>query len=555
MSDLYKKHEVMLEEAWNAIKAREFWSPFPEMPSRSIYGEMAVKNGEVDFSSRLGKHFEIDQPSGGEWIGNENGLYGKDLNIKYPSPNVDLMIRASGEAATKWAGTTARERVGICAEALSRLNARSFEMANAVMHTTGQSFAMAFQAGGPHAQDRGLEAVVYAAEALSQLVADVMWVKPQGKRAPLKIKKTFHIRPRGIGLVIGCNTFPTWNSYSGLFANLVTGNTVIIKPHPKAILPLAITVEILRDILKEQGFDPNVVMLAADEAELPITEKLATHEAIQIIDFTGSSAYGSRLEKEQLRGAKVYTEKSGVNNILVDSTDNLKGMMGNLAQSLCLYSGQMCTTPQNIFIPEHGIETDEGHMSFEDVVEAMKKSINVLLSDEGRASAILGKIVNQDVMKRIDLAGQHSDCILKSREIPSQGNLAEGCRTPVIRVVNSDQLNEYGSEQFGPIIFIIKTKNSKESVEIISSLTLEKGAMTFGAYTINEGVLGDVKNMAITSGVNLSLNLTQSLMVNQAAAFSDYHGTGSNPASNVSFTNAAFVVDRFSIIGIRHHAD
>ena len=27
------------------------------------------------------------------------------------------------------------------------------------MHTTGQGFVMAFQAGGPHAQDRGLEAV------------------------------------------------------------------------------------------------------------------------------------------------------------------------------------------------------------------------------------------------------------------------------------------------------------------------------------------------------------------------------------------------------------
>ena len=30
------------------------------------------------------------------------------------------------------------------------------------MHTTGQAFVMAFQAGGPHAQDRGLEAVAYA---------------------------------------------------------------------------------------------------------------------------------------------------------------------------------------------------------------------------------------------------------------------------------------------------------------------------------------------------------------------------------------------------------
>ena len=47
-------------------------------------------------------------------------------------------------------------------EILARLNARSFEIANAVMHTSGQAFVMAFQAGGPHAQDRALEAVAYA---------------------------------------------------------------------------------------------------------------------------------------------------------------------------------------------------------------------------------------------------------------------------------------------------------------------------------------------------------------------------------------------------------
>ena len=30
------------------------------------------------------------------------------------------------------------------------------------MHTSGQAYAMAFQAGGPHAQDRALEAIAYA---------------------------------------------------------------------------------------------------------------------------------------------------------------------------------------------------------------------------------------------------------------------------------------------------------------------------------------------------------------------------------------------------------
>ena len=169
----------------------------------------------------------------------------------------------------------------MCLEILQRINRQSFLMANAIMHTTGQGFAMAFQAGGPHAQDRGLEAVAYAYQEMKKVPAAARWEKPQGGgQEPLRMDKAWRIVPRGIGVVIGCATFPTWNTYPGLFASLATGNTVIVKPHPMAILPLAITVRIARDVLAEAGFDRNVVLLAPDEPEAPITKELVTHPAV-----------------------------------------------------------------------------------------------------------------------------------------------------------------------------------------------------------------------------------------------------------------------------------
>ena len=54
---------------------------------------------------------------------------------------------------------------------------------------------------------------------------------------PLRMEKRFRVVPRGVGLVIGCSTFPTWNGYPGLFASLATGNAVVVKPHPSATLP------------------------------------------------------------------------------------------------------------------------------------------------------------------------------------------------------------------------------------------------------------------------------------------------------------------------------
>jgi acyl-CoA reductase-like NAD-dependent aldehyde dehydrogenase len=74
----------------------------------------------------------------------------------------DALIAAGLEAMKGWQAVGADGRTGICLEILERLNKQSFEIAHAVMMTTGQGWMMAFQAGGPHAQDRGLEAVAYA---------------------------------------------------------------------------------------------------------------------------------------------------------------------------------------------------------------------------------------------------------------------------------------------------------------------------------------------------------------------------------------------------------
>jgi hypothetical protein len=53
--------------------------------------------------------------------------------------------------------------------------------------------------------------------------------------------------------------------------------------------------------------------------------------------------------------------------------------------------------------------------------------------------------------------------------------------------------------------------------------------------------------------VSVSLNLTGNVFVNQSAAYSDYHGTGANPAANSALTDAAFVARRFTVAQSRAH--
>ena len=144
----------------------------------------------------------------------------------------------------------------------------------------------------------------------------------------------------------------------------MTGNPVIVKPHPNAILPAAISVRIVRDVLAENGIDPNLVSLAVT-SDPKATQALATNPSVRSIDFTGSNLR-PLADRQRSTGAGLR-RAGGVNNVVIESTDNYKAMLKNLAFTLSLYSGQMCTTTQDIFVPASGIDTDEGHKSLDDV--------------------------------------------------------------------------------------------------------------------------------------------------------------------------------------------
>ncbi|WP_321957136.1 phenylacetic acid degradation protein PaaN [Paraburkholderia bannensis] len=553
---LFAKHEGLLLKALAAIETRGYWSPFAEMPSPKVYGETASADGEAAFKAHLGHTFALDQPSTGETVGSEASPFGFALGARYPKSTPDQLIDAAQKAQRDWRAAGPRAWVGVSLEILERLNRASFEIAFSVMHTTGQAFMMAFQAGGPHAQDRALEAVTYAWDQLRRIPADAHWEKPQGKNPALAMQKRFTVVPRGAGLVLGCCTFPTWNGYPGLFADLATGNTVIVKPHPGAILPLAITVRIARDVLREAGFDPNVVtLLATDPNDGALVQQLALRPEIKLIDFTGSTQNGDWLERHAHQ-AQVYTEKAGVNQIVIESVADLKAVARNIAFSLSLYSGQMCTAPQNIYVPRDGIQTADGHVSFEAVAQAIAGAVTKFVADPARAVEVLGAIQNDGVTARIDEARKLGTVLADSQTLEHPQFPAARVRTPL--VLSLDAARDAGSftrEWFGPISFVIATDSTAQSLELAGTTARDHGALTLSVYSTSDDVIEAAHDAAITGGVALSINLTGGVFVNQSAAFSDFHGTGANPAANAALADAAFVANRFRVVQSRVHVE
>lgn len=548
---LFERHMKTLHAAVAAIGDRGYFSAYPEVPSGKVYGETAKDDGQNAFNAQLNAPFQFNHPQTaaqadiGDRVGAEHSPFGIDLGITYPKLDLHRAVNAAKAAMKSWAKASPEDRVGVCMEVLARLNKRSFELAFAVMHTTGQGFMMAFQAGGPHAQDRALEALAYAWQEMKRHPQRATWQKQVSKTELITLEKSFHIVPRGVAAVVACSTFPTWNSYPAMFADLATGNAVIVKPHPGAILPLAITVDIIRDVLAECGFDPNVVLLAPDTIDKPITKELVMHPDVKIVDYTGGSAFGEWIEQNAAQ-AIVFTEKAGVNSVIIDSVGDLKAVTGNLAFTLSLYSGQMCTTSQNIFIPRNGITVGNEQKSFDEVASAIVGAVNWFLSEPKRAAEVLGAIQNEHTARRVNDAAHEGATILRPSE-PIQNEAFPNARTcsPIILKADASQRDLYMREMFGPIAYIIATDSTEQSIALASEAAKKLGAITWAVYSTDDVVLANAEDAAIESGVPLSCNLTGQIFVNQSAAFSDFHVTGCNPSGNATLTDSAFIAGRF----------
>ena len=539
-----------LEAAYAAQQSRTYFAAWPESPR--AYAEDGMAQGLSAFQSLLTQNFtELLQEGSQGWVGDEVSPYMMTgLGIQYPKFAPEVLIANAKSAQKVWSKTSADIRAAVLLDALDRVALRFFEIAYATMHTTGQSFMMSFQASGPHANDRALEVLSMAYHELNRFPSDVTWVKNMGK-FDLTLQKNYKAIPKGIALVIGCSTFPTWNTVPGLFGSLMTGNASIVKPHPKSVLPIAIVVAEMQKALIAAGLPASVVQLGVDTLDHPITKELAEDTAVKLIDYTGGSAFGDYIES--LQGKTVFTEKAGVNSVILDSVADANAVFGNLAFAASLYSGQMCTAPQNIFVSAEGVKTAEGILSYDDVVAGIANAVKGLAENPKMGAGTLGAIQNDITSTRVKSveAAAGSSVALASMNIVNPEFPDARTASPTVIAVDAADVKSWKHECFGPIVFVVKTESAAHSLGLTSDSASELGAITCSCYSTDNEFMTEVEDVMNEVFTPVSFNFTGAAFVNQHAAFSDFHVTGGNPSGNASFTDSQYVNRRFVWVGNR----
>lgn len=541
-----KSAKELMQEGQQALKQRTYYTAFPESPK--AYSEGSAEDSQEAFARLLNQDFsELKSEGASAWVGTEVSPYlMTGLGIRYPQFSTEMLISRAESAQMVWRSSSPDQRAEVLTDCLYRIQKRFFDLAVSTMHTTGQGYMMSFQASGPHANDRAMEAMTMAYQELTRFDSEVQFVKPMGK-FDLTLRKTYKPIPRGLGLVIGCSTFPTWNTVPGLFANLMCGNASIVKPHPKSILPIAQVVGEMQKAFEAAGFDPYTVQLAVDTLEQPVTKALAEHASIKLIDYTGGSHFGEYIES--LPGKTVFTEKAGVNGVILESVNQPAAVFGNIAFAASLYSGQMCTAPQNIFVPAVGIQTAEGSLSYDEVVSGIAEAISGLANNPKMGPFTLGAIQNEATAKRVQSL---SGAVLAASSVENPEFADARTLSPAVVSVDAADTATWKQECFGPALFVIRCKDREEALALAAQSASDLGAITSQCYSTDDSFCDQVADAMNAAFAPVSFNFTGAAFVNQHAAFSDFHVTGGNPSGNATFADANYVNRRFVWVGNRY---
>ena len=194
-------------------------------------------------------------------------------------------------------------------------------------------------------------------------------------------------------------------------------------------------------------------------------------------------------------------------------------------------------------------------VSFGEVARRLVAAVDAIGNDPKKAAAILSAIQSPATLEL--LASMERDArdrnalLLAPRPYAHPEFPRARTATPLMLRVTPADRALYAEERFGPISFVIKTLDAADALAQATGDIREGGGLTAFLYTTDPAYAEEAEDAFARAGAQLTINLTGPMPLNFAAAYSDYHVTGLNPAGNASLTDAAFVASRFRIAQAR----
>jgi 2,5-dioxopentanoate dehydrogenase len=289
---------------------------------------------------------------------------------------------------------------------------------------------------------------------------------PQRKPLPKPdIRSMLH--PLGPVVVFGASNFPLAFSVAGgdTASALAAGNPVIVKAHPAHPGTSELVARAIRDCIRDEGLPEGIFSLLFDSGT-EVGAKLVQHALVKAVGFTGSIPAGRALMDLAVRRPEpipFYGEMGSSNPVFIlprAMAARGKEIASELHASFTLGSGQFCTKPGLVFLPQQDCSVNF-LPEFQDKVAHSSKF------------TLLTSGIRNSYQREIQTRKGRSDItVVAEGEQPASGPAflagVAVFQTDVSSLLGSPEL---GSEVFGPSTLLVRFSSQQDLLDAARSLS------------------------------------------------------------------------------------
>lgn len=398
-------------------------------------------------------------------------------------------IEAAVGAQDEWAGTPAPERGRILLEASQRLADRKTAVTDLLVREEGKTVA---EAGGE--VQRAIDIFAYYGAKARDRAGTV-----KAASAPNTTLYTIE-EPVGVAALITPWNYPIAIPAWKLAPALATGNTIVHKP---ATLAPGVALEIA-EVLDEAGIPDGVLNVVTGPGS-SVGAAIATHEQVDAVSFTGSSAVGERVyEQAATAGKRVQTELGGKNPTIVSSSADVEEAASIVADGAFGVTGQACTACSRAIV--HSDVYD----AFIDAVVAEASSISVGPGDEYDMGPQVSADELESTLAYIETAQSEGNDLVFGGNRLTGDRYGDGYFVEPTIFTGVDPKHTIACEEvFGPVIAVIEATNFEDAMSIANdveyglSASIVTADHTEAKRFLDEIEAGVAKVNAKTTGLEL----------------------------------------------------
>ncbi|HEL1198799.1 TPA: NADP-dependent glyceraldehyde-3-phosphate dehydrogenase [Streptococcus equi subsp. zooepidemicus] len=388
-------------------------------------------NGEWKLSEN---EIKIYAPATGEELGSVPAMSREEVDQVYASARAAL---------ADWRALSYVERAAYLHKAADIL-VRDAEKIGAVL---SKEVAKGYKAAVSEVI-RTAEIINYAAEEGLRMEGEVL---EGGSFEAASKKKIAIVRREPVGLVLAISPFnyPINLAGSKIAPALIAGNVVALKPPTQG----SISGLLLAEAFAEAGLPAGVFNTITGRGSV-IGDYIVEHEAVNFINFTGSTPIGERIGK--LAGTRpIMLELGGKDSAIVLEDADIALAAKNIVAGAFGYSGQRCTAVKRVLVMESVADQ---------LVAEIKGLVEKLLIGMPEDNADITPLIDTKAADFVE--GLVNDAADKGAqaltEIKRDGNLI--CPILFDRVTTDMRLA--WEEPFGPVLPVIRVSSVEEAISI-----------------------------------------------------------------------------------------